>query len=198
MPVVSVDNQTDEPTLRKRMTLAEFNALPDDPERDRSLILGELWDHPSQPHHRDHALAAARLAYHLCNWEQSIPGRKFDVFSGEVGCDLPESESGFGIDVAVFSAETLARQDPTAPYIDGVPILAVEIVSPSDTVELLDAKTQSYLDAGVPWVWIVNTLQQTVTVHSPGVQPKKLRLSDDLVGDPHLPGLHIPVRTIFE
>lgn len=69
---------------------------------------------------------------------------------------------------------------------------------PSDTAELLESLIQNNLDAGVKFVWIVNTVLQTVTVHSLGMPSLKLRQDDNLMGDSHLPGLVIPVRAIFE
>ena len=198
MPLLIADPDAEPIIIRKRMTLAELNALPDDPERDRFLIQGELWDLPMTKRNRRHARVEAQIAFLLKLWLRSRGSDFGNVFSGEVGCDLPNMETGVGIDVAVFSAEVLNRQLPNAPYIVGAPVLAVEILSPSDTVELTDTKTQNYIEAGVKFVWIINTVLQTVTVHSPGVPPTMLRLHEELVGDPHLPGLVIPVRSIFE
>lgn len=198
MPLLIDDPDAEPIIIRPRMTLAEFNALPDDPERDRFLIRGELWDLPMTRRNRRHAGVEAQIAFLLKVWLRSCGTNFGNVFSGEVGCDLPDSDTGVGIDVAVFSAEIVAEQPTNSPYIVGAPVLAVEILSPSDTMELIAAKVRNYKTAGVKFVWIVDVDLQTVTVHSPGVPPVMLRTHEDLIGDPHLPGLHIPVRAIFE
>lgn len=107
--------QTATPVLRQRMTLAEFNALPEDPERERMLLSGELWEWPTTERNRRHARVEARVSQHLSNWRNRFALGQFDVFSGEVGCDLPDSESGFGIDVAIFSSETLQEAGSGKP-----------------------------------------------------------------------------------
>ena len=42
------------------------------------------------------------------------------------------------------------RQSGTTTMIDGVPSLAVEVLSPSDTQEDIEEKVDEYLDASVP------------------------------------------------
>ena len=62
------------------------------------------------------------------------------MVSGEAGFVLRQNPpSGVGIDIAYVSAEVAARQ-PDAAYFDGPPVLAVEILSPSDTQESIDEK----------------------------------------------------------
>lgn len=189
---------SDDPVIRRKMSLAEFHAMPDDPEWDRFLIRGELWELPMTKRNRWHSGIEARISQFLLNWRDRLPLKPFAVFSGEVGCDLPDQESGVGIDVAVFSAETIAAQKAKEVYIVGAPILAVEILSPSDTQELVTKKLRTYLDAGVKFVWIVDPVIETITVHQPGNEPVMLRKSDELSGDPHLPGLRFPVAAVFE
>jgi Uma2 family endonuclease len=189
---------TDDPVIRRRMTLAEFNALPEDPEVDRFLLRGELWELPMTKRNRSHAGIEARISQLLLNWKDHLPLNQFEVFSGEVGCDLPDQESGVGIDVAVFTAETIAAQAPDEVYIVGAPILAAEILSPSDTQELVTKKLRTYIDAGVKLVWIVDPDIETITVHQPDAEPYMLRKSDEMLGDPHLPGLRFSVGAVFE
>ena len=188
----------DDPIVRRKMSLDEFNALPDDPEVDRFLLRGELWELPKTKRNRWHSGIEARIAYLLSRWREDRGSRDFEVFSGEVGCDLPDQESGVGIDVAVFAAETIAAQEPDEKYIVGAPVLAVEVLSPSDTLELIRKKGDVYLAAGVKFVWIVDPYLETITVLQPGAEPVMLRKSDEMNGDPHLPGLLFPVAKVFE
>jgi len=80
---------------------------------------------------------------------------------------------------------------------DFAPDLAVEIVSGSDTFGDVDAKIQQYVNSGVRLVWLIDPVLRTVTAHVPGERPRLFTEADDLVGDPVLPGLRIPLRQIF-
>ena len=80
---------------------------------------------------------------------------------------------------------------------DFAPDLAAEVVSGSDTFGDIDAKVRQYLDSGVRLVWLIDPLMRTVTAHTPVDHPRLFSDTDDLVGDPVLPGLRIPVRRIF-
>jgi Uma2 family endonuclease len=189
---------SDDPILRRKMSLAEFNALPDDPEVDRFLLFGELWELPMTKRNRWHSGIEARLVYLLSRWCDERGNDDFEVYSGEVGCDLPDQPSGVGIDVAVFAAETIAAQELEEKYIVGAPVLAVEVLSPSDTQELMAKKSRSYLDGGVKLLWWVDPDLETITVLQPDAEPVMLRKSDEMNGDPHLPGLRFRVATVFE
>ncbi len=80
---------------------------------------------------------------------------------------------------------------------DFAPDLAAEVVSGSDTFGDVDAKVQQYLDSGVHLVWLIDPIMRTVTAHTSSDHPRLFTIADDLVGDPVLPGLRIPVRRIF-
>ena len=83
-------------------------------------------------------------------------------------------------------------------FIDGVPELAIEILSPSDTVDGVAEKVRAYLNAGVPLVWEVSPNDEAVTVHRPGMPPEFFNVTKDFTADPHLPAFRIPVAEVFE
>ncbi len=197
MATLIVEPASDINPPRRSISLAEFNALPDDPAWDRFVIRGKLWEVPMTKRNRRHARIEAMLAFLLNSWLRERHPGFGAVFSGEVGCDFPELDTGVGIDVAVFSAETLAVQVPQSAYIVGAPVLAVEILSSSDTIELTVAKISVYHEAGTPLVWIVDPSLQTVTVHPRGGLPTMYRGDDEFDGEPHLPGLRLSIRSIF-
>jgi Uma2 family endonuclease len=107
-------------------------------------------------------------------------------------------DSTVGIDVAYISAELAAGTPEGARLIDGVPVLAVEILSPSDKQEEIAEKVREYLDVSVPLVWVVEPVFRTVTVYCPGAEPELFNVRHDLSGDPHLPGFRVPVADIFK
>ncbi len=103
-----------------------------------------------------------------------------------------------GIDVVYVSSEVLVRQTDEMTMIDGVPTLAVEILSPNDTVEEIEEKLTLYRRAGVPFVWVINPYEQTVTVHAAGQPPVLFNITQELSAEPHLPGMRVPVSRLFE
>ena len=82
---------------------------------------------------RMQAWVEAKIAYLLNRWlfEQSSPPG--DVFAGEVGCLLRrDPDTIVGIDVAYFARGVLQRASSSTTIIEGAPLLAVEILSPSE------------------------------------------------------------------
>jgi Uma2 family endonuclease len=76
-------------------------------------------------------------------------------------------------------------------------VLAIEILSPSDTIEGVAEKVHAYLDAGVLLVWEVSPFYRAVTVHRPGMPPEFFNVTHDLTAEPHLPGFLVPVAEVF-
>ncbi len=180
------------------MTLAEYHALPEDPNVDRMLIRGRLWEKPMTKRTRKHARLESRIAQILGNWADTRPKPRPEVYSGEIGCDLPELESGVGIDVAVVSPELEATLTDNDKYIVGAPTLVVEILSPSDRVEEINLKLDDYLAAGVPLVWVVDPFRKTVVVHRPDADPEMFSGNDEFTGAPHLAGFTTSVSQLFD
>jgi Uma2 family endonuclease len=77
------------------------------------------------------------------------------------------------------------------------PDLAVEVMSPSDTIPQVWQKVDDYLGAGVRAVWVVDPARGTVAVHQPGVAARLLAGDDVLDGGAVLPGFQFPVASLF-
>ena len=102
------------------------------------------------------------------------------------------------MDVTYIGAEVMVRQTEDSTFIDGVPILVAEILSPSDTIEDINEKIDAYLAAQVPIVWIIDPYRRTVTVHQPDSEPRLYNVRDERSAEPHLPGFRVPVARLFE
>lgn len=182
----------------KFVTIKEFLAIPED-GIDRELIRGEIRERPMTKRNRYHAKTEAKLAKLVGNWLDKQAEPRGDVFSGEVGCILSNTENTcVGIDVAYFHTEAVTQQTDETSMMRGSPILAIEILSPSDTVESINEKIDLYLDANVRLIWIVEPQFQTVTVHQPNTPPQLFNITQTFSADPQLPGLTIAVKDIFE
>ena len=148
---------------------------------------------------RFHSKSEALIARLLWNWVMALPEPRGDVLSGEAGVYLSRNpDTTVGIDVAYISAETVAAQTDDSTMVEGVPVLAVEILSPSDTTEEINDKIDLYIAAGVKQVWIVDPHFRTVRVHQPGRKTEFYTDDEDLTAEPDLPGFCVRVASLFE
>ncbi len=183
------------------ITLEEFLALPDDGvyREVRRGVLREYRGENVTRRNKHHAKIEARIAKLLGNWLDQQPPKTGEVHSGEVGCVLQHDPLiTVGIDVAYFDYDVANDDSRGTSFIDGPPILAVEILSPSDTIEDITEKVEDYLAAGVALVWIVSPKFRTVEVHRPDADPELFNVQQTLTADHALPGFSTPVRAIFE
>lgn len=186
------------PTSVTGMTTEEMLALPED-GRERWLVAGKLRERPGEPRDRFHSRAMTRVTRHLDNWLDQQPEPRGQILAGGAGVRLErDPDTTVGIDVAYVSAEVLARQTTDSTLIDGTPTLAVEILSPGDTIAGAGEKIDIYLSVGVPVAWIIDPRRRTVTVHAPGAGPELFNVRQELGGNPHLPGFRVPVARLFE
>jgi Uma2 family endonuclease len=179
------------------MTVEEFLALPDDGVH-RELIRGVVRENEMTYRNRFHASTETKIAQFLANWSDERPEPRGEVVDGEAGFRLRGTkESLVGIDVAYVSPELLAATGPKQAIFDGPPVLAVEILSPSDQNDDVLEKIETYLDAGVAVVWEVEPRLRTVRVHRPGQDPVMFNASQELTAEPELPGFRVPVARLF-
>jgi Uma2 family endonuclease len=82
-------------------------------------------------------------------------------------------------------------------FFEGSPDLAVEVVSPSDTVDEVDDTVQTWLEAGALDVVVINPRKRTIKLIEPGGKSKTLRPGDTLEGLASLPGFRCAVADIF-
>ncbi len=189
-------------TVTTPMTTEEFLALPDD-GTERWLVDGQVIEWPKEDpmtvRNRFHSTVLISVGTELKIWLRQQPPPRGQVLGGEAGVRLMhDPDVTVGIDVVYVSSEVLVRQTDDTTLIDGVPTLAVEILSPNDTVEEIDEKLALYRRAGVPLVWVIDPYVQTVTVHSANNKPVLFNTDQELSAEPHLPGLRVPVSRLFE
>lgn len=90
-------------------------------------------------------------------------------------------------------------EDPDGAFVEVVPDLVVEVISPSNTPGEMTIKLAEYAAAGVALVWYVDPDAKEVTVYPKGKERGKKVLGVDgvLDGGSVLPGFTLPVATIF-
>ncbi len=99
-------------------------------------------------------------------------------------------------DVSVLSKDRIAATDAES-YFQGAPDLAVEIVSPSDSVQDLQAKMNQYLAAGAGQVWVLYPKTKNVHVFSRTSALQILNENQILEGGDSLPGFSVSVAGLF-
>jgi Uma2 family endonuclease len=77
------------------------------------------------------------------------------------------------------------------------PDLAVEVVSPNDTVYGLEEKLGDYRSVEVPLVWVINPDSRTAMVYRRDGSIRLLREEEDLSGEDIAPGFRCPIREIL-
>lgn len=184
------------------MTVEEFESLGLSEDSSLMLINEIVYDECREGNNvtkrnRFHARIEVLVGHILEKWvEQSgFPGK---VFSGEVGCVLSDDGLSVGIDVALFSNATLSQVAEESPYITGPPVLAVEILSPSDQIEAIEAKILAYLTLGVRQVWVISPGMKSITVHSSDQDPRIHTRQSVIDGGHVLPGFSVVTNVFFD
>ena len=176
------------------MTAEEFQALPEyDGIGKRELVDGRVTE--MSPPGYDHgssqlSLGARLLAYVRANGLGNVVT--------EVGFVLQREPDIVRLpDIAFLRKDRLPSGRDGAKQVDGAPDLAIELLSPTDSLKEMEEKVDDYLAAGTGLVWLVNFRRQTVTIFRRGVAPKTLGLADNLDGEDVLPGFSMPVTELF-
>jgi Uma2 family endonuclease len=184
------------PPPSKTMTAEVLMGLPEDGIH-RELIRGELRESPMTFRNRKHSRVEARITHILGNWLDARPGPKGAVVCGDAAFRLKcDPETLVGVDVAYASADVVAATTRKTAFYDGPPVLAVEILSPSDRQKDVVEKVGLYLEVGTV-VWVVDPDFRTVTVHRAGHEAEAFNANQELSGEPELPGFRVRVAEFF-
>jgi Uma2 family endonuclease len=101
-------------------------------------------------------------------------------------------------DVSFVSTQRIAEcPNPDAPIPDLAPDLAVEVLSEGNTPGEMTRKLKDYFFCGVKVVWLVDPRKRTVQVSTAPDVSTVLTEEQELIGEPVLPGLRLPVARIF-
>lgn len=184
----------------KLMTADEFLQWVHQPENaDRYFELehGKVIEMP--PPIPWHGFLTAQIA-HILRLRADTNGTGF-VLSNDAGVVVEQNpDTVRGPDVSYYTEavsdpaqfENLLRKYMTTP-----PVIAVEVLSPSDRVNRVAAKVDEYLAFGVKQVWVVDPETKDVAVHRPGKSMALLEGDAELLGGDDLPGFSCRVSDFF-
>jgi len=166
---------------------------------DRWLFRGELRESKVTKRNPNHCKATAMISTLLNMWLFQQPKPRGGVYDNEVYFRIrKDPDTNVGIDVAFATAEQVAATTKKSSFIEGPPVLAVEVLSPYDKQKEITEAIEEYLECGVKLVWIVDPYAETVTVYRPRHEPVLFNRTQELSGDPELPGFRCRVAEIFE
>jgi Uma2 family endonuclease len=175
------------------MTFAEFEKLPDGPEQ-LELLEGELVRMP--PPERTHMEVTEQLYKRLdaavSALRQSRPQAGLGKVHIEMGYLLTqEPRSWLRPDVSITQPG-----QPGQRYYEGAPLFAFEVVSREDRAIDLNRKVGLYLRHGAAEVWLIYPEERQAWVHRRDA--RQAYLEDTTLQSPLLPGVEIPLASIFE
>lgn len=186
-------------TISRTMTEEEFLGLPEVEGLERELIRGELRERVVTTRAYAHSIVTCNICLLLKSWLKLQPAPRGAIVGGEARVRLSRGPLTFvGVDVAYISSRARPEHPRKAGYVDGPPILVVEVLSPYDKLEDINDKVDIYLEAGVLLVWIVEPRHSIVTVHRPDAKPQLFNIDQELTAEPHLPGFRARVAELFE
>lgn len=174
-----------------KLSVAEFHRLAGPEEVRYELDEGELIavTRPFRRHNR----IAERILLRLARAAESSGGEAL----GPDNLFALGGETFLAPDVSFLRAERAAQLDPDT-HVPGAPDLAVEVLSPNDSMSAMDRKVRQYLDAGCRAVWVVDPEVREVMVYRVGSNLiERLREQDTLTEPGLLPGFSLRVSDLF-
>ena len=157
------------------------------------LVRGEIVEltRPDQ----SHGNVCAHVSFALMRW--AYPQRLGQITTNDSGIVTdPEPGTLRGSDVAFFAASQLTNGKLPRGQVSLVPILCVEVLSPSNTWSGMRRKIDEYLSAGVREVWLVDPELRTVDRFRSDSGSTLHRESQTLISV-ELPGFAVPITDFF-
>jgi Uma2 family endonuclease len=172
------------------LTPAEIARLSDETGRHYELIDGGLVEKPMST--RANWLAS-RISHLL---QLAYPPARAFVFTEQPTYCFADPRQMRKPDVALVWSERLpAGSDDDELHI--APDFVAEVVSPTNTFDDQLDRVASYLEAGVPLVWVVQPRRRWVHVFRRSGPAALYRAADTIDQEPLLPGLSLPVADLF-
>jgi Uma2 family endonuclease len=179
--------------VAQQITAEEFEKL-NDTEARLELVKGAVITMPPAGHEHGEIALAIGAALHAFVRQNKL-GKVYAAETGFILARHPDTVRA--PDAAFASAERVNQQRHKEGFFDGPPDLAVEVVSPQDTDEEVEAKVLDYLQNGVRMVWIIRPRTRTITTYRSMKDIRLLTEADVLSGENVLPGFTIPVRELL-
>jgi Uma2 family endonuclease len=180
-------------TTLQHMTADELFVMPKDGFR-YELVKGEL--RKMSPAGSEHGAIIVNITLLL---GQHVKSNNLGVcFGAETGFKITSNpDTVRAPDVAFVRRERVPESGIPKKFWPGAPDLAVEVLSPGDSLEEVEEKVEDWLTAGTSAVWVVSPKRRSVTVYRSMTDVTRLSESDELEGETVVQGFHCKVSEIF-
>ena len=180
-------------TRSKIWTDDELMSLPDGSRYE--LIDGELIDMGSSG--ALHGYVCSILVMTLMNY---ILPKKLGVILDSSTAFTMKNGNKRSPDISFISKEKLlGLEELPDGFLDGAPDLAIEVLSPNNTIAEIDQKVVEYFENGSRLVWVINLKQHYVLVYRSAQEPDRLlKQSDALDGEDVIAGFTMPLTELFQ
>jgi Uma2 family endonuclease len=174
------------------LTLADFEALPEDDNYRTELSRGWLMREPRPG--GEHGCVSGNLHYLLRSFVSAHGLGRVLIETGFRISEKPPTVRG--PDVAFIATSRLPAEVPIG-FWTLAPDLAIEVVSPSDRPNDIGLKVVDYLEAGTAEIWVVQPRSRTVVVHRATGDARIVREGETLASE-LLPGLELSLKDVFD
>ncbi len=180
-------------TTVQLVTADELLSMPKDGFR-YELVKGEL--RKMSPSGSEHGVIIGKITVRLGSY---VEANDLGIYFGaEAGFKLAsDPDTVRAPDVAFVSREHIPESGITKKFWQGAPDLAVEVLSPGDTLKEVKEKVEEWLGAGAKAVWVVNPKRRSVTVYRSVTDVTRLAEGEVLEGGDVVPGFRCKVAEIF-
>lgn len=182
-------------TATTRITAEEYAKMPDT-GRPTELVRGRIVE-INQPIPQ-HGYVCGNVSRILGNFvHDNNLGRIFTNDTGVITTRDPDTVRG--PDVWYLSYQKLPKGPLPKRYLDIVPDLAIEVLSPDDRWSKVFKKVSEYLELGVPVVCVLDPDHRTAELFYPDDPGRRTLSADDELTFPEvLPGFSVCVEELFE
>ena len=177
--------------LDRRATIEDLMLMPEDGQK-YELVDGEIVVSPAG---YTHSAVGMRIGHLIQTYLDEHP-------IGEIaGADLGvvfENGDLRSPDLTFVRKEKVPSGEAHERFLQVVPDLVVEVLSPSDSMRFVGHKIGEFLECGVPIVWLVDPAQRTVTVYRSLTNTERYAVDDTINAEPILPGFSCAVSRFFQ
>lgn len=181
-------------TEKTRLTAEQFSEFPGDGCHRYELLDGEVVE--MTPPGGRHGGVAARITLRLGAYIETEE-LDFEVTT-ELGVILQRRPDRVRApDACVIARSRLPNGELPDAYLETVPDLIIEVVSPNDRAAEVQEKVEEWLHGGARLVWICHPSTRTFYAYRGLSDVRVFRAGDTLDADPVLPGFAVQVERLF-
>ncbi|PJF42126.1 MAG: Uma2 family endonuclease [Candidatus Thermofonsia Clade 1 bacterium] len=184
--------------IRQKLSVSDFEAflkLPENADKRFELHDGVICE--MAPSSALATVIAMRLAVLIGNY---VYAAQRGVLTGADGGFQLTANDVLAPDVAFIRAERLTGIQRRG-FFQIAPDLAIEVVSPSDSIPAVQRKAARYLTLGVREVWIIYPDEQTADIYRLAEAPNRLEVrqipADGALESDLLPEFRLPLQQLF-